>query len=308
MRPDLQLARIWDDLKLAPPTEAEYDLAEWNLRLAQNLPGSENLDISRLLDKLDGWVERVRRDTERLYYRFLADPADYQFSQGYFCVLVLITVLERDLGVRYNPDRVKDPKFQDPHCVDPDFSDSRDLFIHGILDGPGGTCSSMPVLYTSVGRRLGYPMKLVAAPEHLFSRWDDPQGKFNGVPDVFNIDASGHGFANPPDEHYREWPREWTEEERRQDWYLRSFSPTDEFASFLTKRATCLEDNAAATRRSSASTGRTNSRRTSGTTGTRRGCNDGSRRTIGGGSSSSRNWNSNANGGGASSGGHKSRQ
>ncbi|MEX1094758.1 MAG: transglutaminase family protein [Planctomycetales bacterium] len=243
MRPDLQLARIWDDLKLAPPTEAEYDLAEWNLRLAQNLPGSENLDISRLLDKLDGWVERVRRDTERLYYRFLADPADYQFSQGYFCVLVLITVLERDLGVRYNPDRVKDPKFQDPHCVDPDFSDSRDLFIHGILDGPGGTCSSMPVLYTSVGRRLGYPMKLVAAPEHLFSRWDDPQGKFNGVPDVFNIDASGHGFANPPDEHYREWPREWTEEERRQDWYLRSFSPTDEFASFLTKRATCLEDN-----------------------------------------------------------------
>ena len=46
------------------------------------------------------------------------------------------------------------PTFQDPKSLDPDFRDSRDLFLHGIIDGDGGTVRSMPVLYVAVGRRL----------------------------------------------------------------------------------------------------------------------------------------------------------
>ena len=190
---------IRDELRLGSPSANEYEIAEWNLILASGLPGAEHLKIAPLLDKLDRWTDQVQRETERHYYRFLRDPGEYNYSQGYFCVLVLVTVLERDLGVRYNPERVRDATFQDPYCVDPDFRDSRDLFIHGILDGPGGTCSSMPAIYTAVGRRLGYPISLVEAPGHLFSRWDDPLGTSNGIPDVFNIDASGHGFACQPD-------------------------------------------------------------------------------------------------------------
>ena len=146
------------------------DVAVLNLRCASGLPGAENLNIDNCLAKIDEMARRVRLETERHYYRFLDDPADYQNSQGYFCILMLITVLQQDCGVRYNPARVRDPKFQDPDCFDPDFSDSRDLFIHGILDGPGGTCASMPVLTVAVGRRLGYPVKLVQAPGHLFAR------------------------------------------------------------------------------------------------------------------------------------------
>ncbi|MFQ5731502.1 MAG: transglutaminase family protein [Planctomycetaceae bacterium] len=240
---DSQLPACIEQLQLDFDVSPDYDVAEWNLRLAKSLPAAEDLDVSALLDKIDRWAELVRQATERQYYTFIESPSQYESSQGYFCVLVLITVLERDLGVRYNPARVRDQTFQDPHCIDPDVSDSRDMFIHGILDGPGGTCSSMPVLYTAVGRRLGYPMRLVQAPGHLFSRWDDPEGTFNGVPDVFNIDASGHGFSCHPDEYYHHWPREWDETERKNNWYLKSMSPFEEIADFLSSRGSCLECN-----------------------------------------------------------------
>ncbi len=142
-----QLPALIQQLQLGGESPDDYDLAEWNLLLAQGLPGADDLDAPGLLDIIDDWAKKVRLETQRSYYRFLESPADYQDSQGYFCVLVLVTVLERDLGVGYNPERVRDQSFQDPYCVDPDFTDSNDLFIHGILDGPGGTCASMPVLY-----------------------------------------------------------------------------------------------------------------------------------------------------------------
>ena len=41
--------------------------------------------------------------------------------------------------------------------------------------------ASLPVLYTAVGRHLGYPLKLVSSwgpkANHLFCRWDDPAGE-----------------------------------------------------------------------------------------------------------------------------------
>src|SRR5262245_27852229 len=107
---------------------AFQDIAAVNLHAATGLPGAENLDIPRYLLTIDDMARHVRFETERHYYRFLDDPADYQNSQGYFSILMLITVLEQDCGVRYNPARIRDSSFQDPNCFDPDFSDSRDLF------------------------------------------------------------------------------------------------------------------------------------------------------------------------------------
>jgi hypothetical protein len=51
------------------------------------------------------------------------------------------------------------------------------LFLHGLTQGRGGTCLSMPVAYVAVGRRLGYPLKLVTAKGHLFARWESLDGK-----------------------------------------------------------------------------------------------------------------------------------
>lgn len=225
------------------------DVAALNLRCANGLPHAKDLPELRYLDILDQWAKIVDDATQRNYYRFIDNPQNFENSQGVYCVLVMITVLQRDIGVCYNPARVRDPKFQDPNCFDPDFTDSRDLFINGLISGPdlpaatGGTCSSMPVLYAAIGRRLGYPIKLVEVPGHLLARWDDPDGSFCGIRDRFNIEASGKGFASFPDEYYLTWPKPWRDIDKDCGKYLKSMTRRQELAAFLATRSCCLSDN-----------------------------------------------------------------
>jgi hypothetical protein len=220
-----------------------YDVAALNLRCAQGLPGAEDLDESRMLAWLDQAAQMVQLETRRHWYRFNAAPSTYNNSAAYFCCYFLLQVLQEDLGVRYNPARIRDSSFQDPRCFDPDFRDSRDLFIHGMIDGPGGTCASIPVMYVAVGRRVGYPLKLVQTRGHLFARWDDPDGKCFGLPETFNVEGAGEGIASYDDEHYKTWPEPWTEVDEAEGWYLKSMTPIEELASFLTTRGDCLTDN-----------------------------------------------------------------
>jgi hypothetical protein len=220
-----------------------YDIAALNLRCAQGLSGAEDLDEGRLLDWLDQAARLVRFETCRHWYRFTDSPSTYNNSAGYFCCYFLLQTLQEELGVRYNPARIRDSKFQDPKCFDPDFRDSRDLFIHGMIDGPGGTCASMPVMYVAVGRRLGYPLKLVQTRAHLFARWDDPEGKCFGFPERFNVESAGEGIASYDDDHYKSWPEPWTEIDEAEGWYLKSMRPREELASFLAMRGDCLMDN-----------------------------------------------------------------
>jgi hypothetical protein len=220
---------------------AQIRIEEINLACAAGLRGSEDLDRDACLTKLDEWVDEVRHETQRNWYRFLEHPADYECSAAYFRILVMITVLQRDLGCMYNPSRISDETFQDPFAVNPDFSDSRDLFIHGILFGNGGTCASMPVLYVAVGRALGYPLALVESKGHLFCRWDDCTGVY-APPERFNIEGSGKGFGSYPDEHYTEWPVKLSELELNSGWYFKSLSPRQELAAFLSTRGACLTD------------------------------------------------------------------
>jgi hypothetical protein len=219
------------------------DVGTLNVICALGLPGAERIDFARYHDWLDDAARAVDFETRRHWYRFERCPANFRESPGYFCCCFLVQILQQDFEVRYNPARVRDPKFQDPKCIDPDFRDSRDLFIHGIIDGPGGTCCSMPVLYVAVGRRLGYPLKLVEAKGHLFFRWDDPGGLKFHVPEVFNMEGSAVGILSDPDDFYRTWPEPLTESDLASGRYLRSLTPEEELASFLGTRGECLADN-----------------------------------------------------------------
>lgn len=222
---------------------AHADIAALNLMCAAGLPGAENLNVPKLLDWLDEAARKVDLETRRHWYRFVASPDNYRHSPGYFCCYFLLQILQEDLGVKYNPARAADTEFQNPKCLNPDFRDSRDLFIHGIIDGPGGTCASMPVIYVAVGRRLGYPLKLAESRAHLFFRWDDPQGQRLGFAERFNVEGAGSGIASYPDDYYRTWPEPWTAAEQASDVYLKSLSPREELAAFLSTRGECLYDN-----------------------------------------------------------------
>ena len=109
------------------------------------------------------------------------------------------------------------------------------LFIHGLLsDERIGSCSSLPVLYVAVGRRLGYPVNLALAVQHMFIRWE-------GEREAFNMEGSGPDFINThPSEHYIDSPRPWTDEEKTCGAFLRSITAREELAAFLYMRETCL--------------------------------------------------------------------
>jgi tetratricopeptide (TPR) repeat protein len=221
-------AQTLDDLLAMSPAElARVDIAEMNLLCATGLPGAEEIDIDRALAQLDAWAQHVRHETDRHLYRFRQDPSHYENSEGYFRMLMLVNVLQQDCGVHYNMTRVREV----------DFRRSQDLFIHGMTgSNNGGTCVSMPVIYTAVARRLGYPVRLVLTHGHVFCRWDAPDERFN-------IEATNRGMNTFPDEHYLTWPTEITAEQAEAGRYLISLSPAEELACFLASRGHCLLDN-----------------------------------------------------------------
>jgi len=206
---------------------ARLDLGFKNLLCATGLPDTMDLDIRACLKELHAWAQHVKAETERNLHRFQRDPGDYENSEAYYRVLMLITVLQQDCGVRYDPDSIKSDLLLD----------SGEGFIHGLLQGQGGTCTNMPVLYATVGRKLGYPIYLCLAKGHIFCRWGTRDGR-----ERFNIEATNLGLNTFPDDHYMEWPKKITPREVRLGFYLRNLDPDEEVGLFMETRGHCLKD------------------------------------------------------------------
>jgi len=212
---------------------SRVDIGLMNLRCAEGLPTCKASDSRMALLELDRIATRVKAETERHYRKFHSDPKEFNDSEAYFRMLCLVTVLQQDFGVHYNPNRAR-PSEGPIEPNDAFFADAADIFVHGLVgDQRTGTCSSLPGLYVAVGRRLGYPLKLVAAKNHLFVRWD-------GERERLNIEATTQGLTTFDDDYYRSWPFPITPEEERTEHYLKSMTATEELAVFLSLRAQCL--------------------------------------------------------------------
>ena len=205
----------------------QIDLAEINLTAASGLPGAESLDIGALRKKLDDCAGLVDSTIRRLWHK--CGKREYRsYTPNQFRILAMVTVLQRDLGVRYNP-----------ACMTGEYDarDARNCFIHGPLTGHGGTCASLPFLYVSIGRRLGFPLFVVQAKEHLFARWD-------GEGERFNIEATQLGFEPYDDLHFLTRPRPLSAGELRANpQFLRNMTPREELACCIAERAAVLFDN-----------------------------------------------------------------
>ena len=210
------------------------DVATINLFCAQDLWGAPEVKLQESLIRLDDWAARVRAETELHRNRFNRNPAEFEHSEGFFKMLMMTVVLAEDFGVHYLTNRQIDPA----SAVDGDgfFANPSDVFLHGVL-GPkrGGTCSSLPVLHVAIGRRLGYPLKLVTTKGHLFVRWE-------GQGERFNIEVSGQGLNRFDDEYYQKWPFPVTDEEVAAEGYLKSLTAPEELAVFLSIRGMCLRE------------------------------------------------------------------
>jgi len=223
----------WKDYaRMTEEERAKQDIGAVNLACAQGLPGAEQIDAPGCLAWLDLAKSNVEQATNRWFPQFHRNPQEFENSEARFRVRCLITVLQRDMGVKYNEAKI---------AADVPF-DTADSFIHGAIQGAGGTCVTLPVLYVAVGRRLDYPLKLVAAyggpaANHLFARWDAPNGE------RFNIEATGHGLSCPPDDYYRTGRYAVTAEMERMGNYLVSKTPAMELAGFLSERALRFYDH-----------------------------------------------------------------
>lgn len=150
------------EVVLSMPHEqlAQVDIAQLNVLCAEGLPGCEQVCISNTLSLLDNWAARVKSETTRHAYRFERSSAEFENSRGFYKLLMLGVVLAEDYRVHYRTDRQVSPNLAGMN--DGFFADARDVFLPGLLgESRSGTCSSMPVLYVAIGRRLGYPLKLV---------------------------------------------------------------------------------------------------------------------------------------------------
>jgi hypothetical protein len=217
---------------MTPLQLAQMDIALMNLRCAEGLRGAEGLDVAEALKKLDQYAKRVEQETLRHLYRFREHPEEYQDSEAYFRLMMMAVILQEDFKVTYNPKRIDTPSELQPNQQF--YADAKDVFIHGLTGAPMmGTCSSLPVFYVAVGRRLGYPLFLVTTRNHLFVRWEEGETKLN-------VEATARGFVTYDDAHYRQWPFPVTEAEIQAHRYLKSLTPPEELACFLVIRGACL--------------------------------------------------------------------
>jgi hypothetical protein len=219
----------------------KVDLARINLLCAEGLRGSENLDIQQCLETLDAWARYIDRETKRNNHHFVERPKEFNNSLAYYRMGMLGTVLAEDLRIRYSPkleqqQRIRPPDSQTVADWNAFFTDSRDIFLHGLLSGRrSGTCSSMPFLHAAIGRRLGYPVTIAARKYHLYVRYQEGRGKHLNVEATENL-----GFSTPSDEEYRTGMFAMTEEEIKGCGWLRPFSNKKILGICLLNRANCL--------------------------------------------------------------------
>ena len=253
--PAVNKTKVNTDFELEPKTLNELanyynsdfekvDIARVNLLCASNLPTTEGLNIEHALSVLDEWAEKVAFETDRHLYR-VHDPRPiyrerYNGSEAHMRAEFLAQVLHEDLGVKYDKTAIGSFSFADPSVA----------FIHGMIPGPGqttadtprGTCTSMPVLYVAVGRRLGYPLTLVNTDSHLFARWDGEAlyGKKGGHSnpawrETFNCETTS-SFDKYDDAFYKKWPVPVTDEQIARNGYLKSLTAVEVYAQFLASR------------------------------------------------------------------------
>jgi hypothetical protein len=205
-------------------------VATLNLRCAMALEPRLSIDVEACSSVLNGWASAVGDGIARMLGIFRRSPERFANSISRFRAMSLVTVLQRDLGIRYSPHLRSAPI---------ETFTLRDIFAHGVIETKQETCASLPVVYAAVGRRLGFPIRLVRSRAHCFARWDD--GEKDG--ERFNIECTSHGFVSHPDEHYLEWAGKSSEGEIRNGRYLVSMTAREELADFLVQGAGYLHDH-----------------------------------------------------------------
>lgn len=158
--------------KILALPEKQIDIGIAALTFAKEI--YPEIDVAAYSLKIDMLADQARRTVLR-YGKFDPDSV----------IRALNTYYYRVHGFQYD----KSPEGRERQ---------ENYFINGILDSKQGQCITLPMLYTAIAQRLGYPVYPVMAPEHTFVRFVDPTLKEQ------NIELSaGAGYSSDEDYAYR---------------------------------------------------------------------------------------------------------
>ncbi len=221
-----------DLMQLTPAQLAKQDIARINLLCATDLHGSENLNVQQCLNILDEVAKQIEEATRKAISRYYQDPYFHKnYSLNQFKIMAMISYVQNKLGWIYNPDLAWPPNEKTKRLLlQKTGESSQNAYVHGLIEPPHkGTCSSFPVLWVSLGRRLGYPLYVVQVNTHGFARWDDGKERFN-------FEAINGGASFPSDESYLMWPYPLTQEDLATGHYLKNHTIEEDFAYSLACR------------------------------------------------------------------------
>ena len=115
-----------------------------------------------------------------------------------------IDTMARELEARISPDdspeRVvvlinqyvfEEKTFSHLEPTVPDYGDLRDDFLPDVIANKKGACLGLSLFYLVLAERLGIPFYGVAAPEHVFVRYDDGQKRIN-----VEVTDGGRGYED----------------------------------------------------------------------------------------------------------------
>ena len=211
------------------------DIGRMNLICARNVTRTELLDTAKYVAQLDEWAGIAKRLEQKYLPAYEKNAARYENSLAKFKAVTLALTIQQDLKCDYNMDLITSGAMNDirsPRF----FKNPDDVFITGLLKNRKGTCSSLPVLFVALGRRLNYPVFLAHTKGHLYCRWDD--GK-----ESFNIEMTGRGVDTPPDSYYKGAPFNPSEADIQNEGMLRNLTNRESLAVFLETSAVNREAN-----------------------------------------------------------------
>jgi hypothetical protein len=220
---------------------AQQDIAVVNLLCATDLPSADPLDIPQCLRQLDEWAEYARQETINGYPRFQQNPDPNKGSENVFRLWALMHAIRIKSGLEakfMSGDQIEgfeiiDTSMEPTGGPHKNRINSQVGFIHGLLSPRClGCCASNPVLFAAIGRRLGYPVKLVLSVQHIFNRWVDDA-------EQFNMDGSMKYIGSDEDHHYIDRFRPWRDWERKSTAFHRPLTPREELAAFMYNRCGC---------------------------------------------------------------------
>ncbi len=146
----------------------DFDLSLANWLIAADIPEFASMGRQSYFARLDAMTDQVKREMAAIQQTGWsgADPKVSGWRCRLFCNAMIR--LRFAYAAEFRVENLNPAQSKALYAA-PD-----NIFLAGLLRTKRGSCVSMPLVYLVIGRRLDFPVYLVAIGRHYFIRWQEP--------------------------------------------------------------------------------------------------------------------------------------